>query len=375
MNAKNNVDKQYLELLNYILKNGVKKSDRTGTGTLSVFDYTLKFNISEGFPALTSKKVYLKGVIHELLWFLNGDTNIKYLVDNDVNIWNGDAFKHYTTNVKFDSTGKWCKSIKNDDNEYYHPEPYTKKEFIEKIKIDQKFADKWGELGPIYGSQWRYWEHMSKKEKESQAIGLEGCVNEHIDQIEVLIETLKTNPDSRRLIVSAWNVADLDSMTLVPCHYVFQCYTQELSLDERIELGYKLADPFDWDLLIGNTSEQNLNLICDEQNIPKRKLSLKWNQRSVDVFLGLPFNIVSYAILLEILAKEVNMVPHELIFSGGDVHLYLNHIDQAKEQLTRETFELPKLEFSKKEITDYRYEDFNIINYKSAGILKGELSN
>lgn len=364
MEIKNNVDKQYLELLDYILKNGVTKKDRTGTGTLSIFDYTIKFNMSEGLPILTSKTLYLKGVIHELLWFLNGDTNIKYLVDNDVNIWNGDAYKHYVTNVSLDSTGKWCKAIK-DDNEYYHPEPYTKKEFIEKIKTDDDFCEKWGDLGPVYGKQWRYWSHMSEKEKESQAIGLEGCANDPIDQIEVLIENLKTDPDSRRLIVSAWNVADLDSMTLVPCHYGFQCYTQELNDLERWSLcGNKI-----------DVDDPMLYQKLDSLRIPKRKLSLKWNQRSVDSFLGLPFNIASYAILLEMLSKEVNMVPNELIFSGGDVHLYLNHIEQAKEQLNRETFELPKLEFIKKEIADYRYDDFKIINYKSAGILKGELSN
>lgn len=308
----NSVDKQYFELLKHILKNGVKKTDRTGTGTISVFDYTMRFNMSEGFPLLTSKKMFTKGVIHELIWFLRGDTNIKYLHDNDVHIWDGDYNKSGRTD---------------------------------------------GELGPIYGKQWRNWENYC---------GGGDC---NVDQIANLIIDLKNNPDSRRLIVSAWNVGELDLMTLPPCHNFFQCYTQEINTFERKQ---------EWCKSLGKSihyAEDLTDVELDTLNVPKRKLSLKWNQRSVDTFLGLPFNIASYGLLLHVLAREVNMVPNELIFSGGDVHLYTNHIDIAKEQLGRQTFDLCKLVLTNNSIDDLKYEDFQVINYKSDKVLKGELSN
>jgi thymidylate synthase len=352
----NNLDKQYLELLQHILDNGNKKSDRTGTGTMSVFDYTIRFNMQEGFPLLTSKKMFTKGVIHEMIWFLKGDTNIKYLIDNDVHIWDGDAYKNYEK-TQIDSN-------------------YNKEEFIEKIKNDDEFAIKWGELGPIYGKQWRKWFSpnciVENENKDGTDCG--EWTEKNIDQISELIEQLKTNPDSRRLLVSAWNVADIDSMVLPPCHYGFQCYTRELSLSERIEIGYKSVDPFEWDLLIGNGEEYD-TLACNEHNIPTRALSLKWHQRSVDTFLGLPFNLASYGLLLELLAKEVNMISEDLIFSGGDVHLYLNHIEQAKEQITRETHKLPKLILKNNSIEELKYEDIEILGYESEGVLKGQLSN
>lgn len=189
----NTLDKKYLNLVRYILDNGIKKIDRTGTGTISIFDYTMRFDMSEGFPLLTSKKMFTKGVIHELIWFLKGDTNIKYLIDNDVHIWDGDAYKAYLAKSK-------------DTN-------LSREEFIQKIKNDTIFCEKWGELGPIYGKQWRDWNG--------------------IDQIKNLINDLKSNPDSRRLLVNAWNVGDLQQMTLPPCHFGFQCYTQEMTLVER----------------------------------------------------------------------------------------------------------------------------------------------
>jgi thymidylate synthase len=345
---KNNVDKQYFELVNHILKNGVKKSDRTGTGTISVFDYTMRFNMNEGFPLLTSKKMFTKGVIHELIWFLRGDTNIKYLVDNDVHIWDGDAYKNFVTKTK--------KQYGDDFN------VLTKEQFIESIKSDATFAKEHGELGPVYGRQWRAWSRKKGTNFNSLSI-------EYIDQIENLINDLKTNPDSRRLLVSAWNVSDIDSMVLPPCHYGFQCYTQEMSFYERKKwwcdsLGKSISYAED-------LSESEL----DTLNIPKRKLSLKWTQRSIDVGLGLSFNITSYALLLYLLAKEVNMIPNELIFSGGDCHIYLNHVDKLKEQLKNETFELPKLELTNTSLNDIKYEDIKIVNYKSAGTIKMDLSN
>ena len=348
----NSVDKQYFELLNHLLKNGVTKKDRTGTGTISVFDYTMRFNMSDGFPLLTSKKMFTKGVIHELIWFLRGDTNIKYLVDNGCHIWDGDAYKNYLIED--------AKVLPNMSKEKMTELGYrlTKEEFINKIKTDDEFAKKWGELGPIYGKQWRKWNGP-----------YDDGFGESIDQIANLINDLKSNPDSRRLMVNAWNVGELDQMTLPPCHYGFQCYTQEMNSYERKmwwceSLGKNISYAEDLE-------ESEL----DSMNVPKRKLSLKWIQRSVDVFLGLPFNIASYGLLLHLLAKEVNMVPNELIFSGGDVHLYTNHIEQAKEQLKRQTFDLPTLELTNTSLDDLKYEDVKILNYQSDKVLKAELSN
>ena len=348
----NSVDKQYFELLNHLLKNGVTKKDRTGTGTISVFDYTMRFNMSDGFPLLTSKKMFTKGVIHELIWFLRGDTNIKYLVDNGCHIWDGDAYKNYLIED--------AKVLPNMSKEKMTELGYrlTKEEFINKIKTDDEFAKKWGELGPIYGKQWRKWNGP-----------YDDGFGESIDQIANLINDLKSNPDSRRLMVNAWNVGELDQMTLPPCHYGFQCYTQEMNSYER-----KMW----WCNSLGKSihyAEDLEESELDSMNIPKRKLSLKWTQRSCDSLLGIPFNIASYGLLLHLLAKEVNMVPNELVFSGGDVHLYTNHIQQAKDQLKRQTFDLPTLELTNTSLDDLKYEDVKILNYQSDKVLKAELSN
>ena len=350
----NSVDKQYFELLNHLLKNGVKKGDRTGTGTISVFDYSMRFNMSEGFPLLTSKKMFTKGVILELIWFLRGDTNIKYLVENDCHIWDGDAYKRYSIIAGMST----------------QVQTLTKEEFINKIKTDDEFAKKWGELGPVYGKQWRDWQGFKQGwDSMANTEYSGGFDTKGVDQIANLINDLKNSPDSRRLMVSAWNVGELDSMVLPPCHYGFQCYTQEMNTYERkmwwcSSLGKNISYAEDLE-------ENEL----DSLNVPKRKLSLKWTQRSVDTLLGLPFNIASYGLLLHLLAKEVNMVPNELIFSGGDVHLYTNHIEQAKEQLTRQTFDLPTLELTNTSLDDLKYEDFKILNYQSDKVLKAELSN
>ncbi len=351
----NSVDKQYFELLKHILKNGVKKTDRTGTGTISVFDYTMRFDMKEGFPLLTSKKMFTKGVIHELIWFLRGDTNIKYLVDNDVHIWDGDCYKNYEK--------EWLKENPPFSGPITDP-LLSKEEFINKIKNNVVFAKQWGNLGPVYGKQWRNWgEHLPQDPNYNLA------GRKYIDQISNLINDLKTNPDSRRLMVSAWNVGEIDNVVLPPCHYGFQCYTSEMNTFERKK--YWCDSP-------GKSlhyAEDFTDVELDNLNVPRRKLSLKWTQRSVDTFLGLPFNIASYGFLLHVLAKEVNMVPNELIFSGGDVHLYTNHIELAKEQLKRETFDLCKLVLTNKSIDELDYDNFKIIDYKSDKILKGILSN
>ena len=350
------LDKQYQSLLQDILDNGVTKQTRNGE-TISVFGRQIRHKMSKGFPLLTTKKMYWKGIVTELLWFLRGDTNIKYLVDNDCHIWDGDAWANYKKN-SHDEDDIWNKST-----------------FINKIKTNDEFAKKWGELGPIYGKQWRKWETDD----------LDAPRYEHytmtIDQIQNLINDLKTNPDSRRLMVNAWNVGELDQMVLPPCHYGFQVYTRELSYNEREQLA--LSYPHIKELCDVNGPMTPKG--WDDYNIPTRAISLMWNQRSVDTFLGLPFNIASYGLLLEIIAKEVNMVPDELIGNLGDVHLYSNHIEQAKEQIGREPFELStlrmnpiflaNLEHKGLDVAVYGQADFQLENYQSHPAIKAPLSN
>ena len=353
----NKLDKQYQQLLQDIIDYGVEKKDRTGTGTKSIFGYTIRHKMSDGFPLLTTKKMAWKTMVTELLWFLRGDTNIKYLVDNGCHIWNGDAIKNYE---KHNGEISWGPFI-------------TKEEaFVESMK-NEEFAKEWGELGPVYGKQWRRWTNTTKGwEQESWA-------TREIDQIANLINDLKTNPDSRRLMVSAWDVGSIDQMVLPPCHYGFQVYTRELTWEEQVQWVMKNTD-VEW---------ENVYIVEEiaKPTTPKRAISLMWNQRSVDTFLGLPFNIASYGLLLEIIAKMVNMVPDQLIGNLGDVHLYLNHIEQAKEQIERESFDLPTLKHLK---ADSFYEslsedqslyshlentDFELVNYQSHPAIKAPLSN
>ena len=297
------IDEQYQDLLRTILQYGKEKEDRTGTGTKSIFGYTIRHDMTKGFPLLTTKKMAVKSMITELRWFLKGRTDIQYLRDNNCKIWDGD----------------YNKSGKTD-----------------------------GSLGPIYGKQWRDWDGE--------------------DQIKNLITELKENPDSRRLMVNAWNVSELDKMTLPPCHYGFQVYTTELTLEERqAEFCYRLGKDISY--------AKNLDhVFLDKDYVPRRKISLMWNQRSVDVFLGLPFNIASYALLLKLIGKEVNMVPDQLIGNLGDTHLYLNHLDQAKEQIKRDPIMLPELKVSKVDILngDFNYE---LLGYESHPTIKAALSN
>jgi len=262
--------KQYLDLLNRVLAEGVQKEDRTGTGTISVFGHQMRFNMEDGFPCLTTKKLHLKSIIHELLWFLNGDTNIKYLTDNGVRIWN-------------------------------------------------EWADKDGNLGHIYGYQWRSWPDYN---------------GGHIDQISEVVKTIKNNPDSRRIIVSAWNVADIPNMNLPPCHAFFQFY---------------VADG---------------------------KLSLQLYQRSADIFLGVPFNIASYALLLQMMAQVTGLKVGDFVHTLGDAHIYTNHLEQVKLQLTREPLGLPIMNINPdvKDVFSFKYSDFELINYESHPHIKGEVS-
>ena len=385
----NNLDKQYTALLQDILDNGVEKKDRTGTGTISVFGRQIRHKMSDGFPLLTTKKMAWKTIVTELLWFLRGDTNIKFLVDNDTSIWNGDCYSNYCNKCEED---KWMKEV---DLKMPFPNKsyglYSKEEFINKIKTDDEFAKKWGELGPIYGKQWRSWNYTGPKPfQDGYLLG-----DYKIDQIENLINDLKTNPDSRRLMVNAWNVGELDQMVLPPCHYGFQVYTRELSLDERTklhptpEMFYNINGTV---ISIDDSIENGFNITDEYKNwlhkqfdkgeIPKRAISLMVNMRSVDTFLGLPFNIASYGLLLEIIAKEVNMVPDELIGNLGDVHLYSNHVEQAKEQIGRTPFELPTVKIETEVIwregdclPTYSPNDFILEGYQSHPAIKAPLSN
>ena len=262
--------KQYLDLLNHVLSEGVEKKDRTGTGALSVFGYQMRFDLSEGFPALTTKKLHLKSIIHELLWFLKGETNIRYLLDNGVRIWN-------------------------------------------------EWADENGELGPVYGYQWRKWPANDGR---------------HIDQIAGVVENIRTNPDSRRHIVSAWNVGDLDEMRLPPCHLLFQFY------------------------------------------VAGGKLSCQLYQRSCDVFLGVPFNIACYSLLTMMMAQVTGYQPGTFVWTGGDVHIYANHLEQVKLQLTREPFPLPQMKLNPevKDIFSFRFEDFELVNYQAYPHIPGKVA-
>ena len=351
----NKLDIQYQNLLKDILENGTKKQDRTGTGTLSVFGRQLRHDFRDGFPLLTTKRMAFKQIVTELIWFLRGDTNIKFLVDNGCHIWDGDAYKNYKTKTEMMM------------GHGFHGTLLSQEEFINKIKTDDKFAKQWGELGPIYGKQWRKWET-----DDSDAPKYEHYKKD-IDQIQNLINELKTNPDSRRLMVSAWNVGELDQMVLPPCHYGFQVYTRELTDDERINLCLQLKPESKF------VSQVETNeILMNDWNIPTRAISLMWNQRSVDTGLGLSFNIASYSLLLMMIAKQVNMIPDEVIGNLGDVHLYLNHIEPIKEQLTRKPYQLPTVKISDRvvnDISEYTLDDIILENYQSHPTIKMPLSN
>lgn len=297
--------KQYLDLLRRIKNEGIVKSDRTGTGTRSVFGHQMRFDLAEGFPLLTTKKVFLKGIIHELLWFLAGDTNIKYLVDNGVHIWDNDAYRYY---------GELCAAN--------NVEPISKEDFL--VAASQQTPSPiegyaYGDLNHVYGYQWRSWPKDN---------------GEAIDQIKQVIDTIKRNPDSRRMIVSAWNVAEVEDMALPPCHVLFQFY------------------------------------------VANGKLSCQLYQRSADTFLGVPFNIASYALLTMMIAQECGLQPGEFVHTLGDTHLYLNHMEQVDEQLSRTPRKLPTMRINPnvKSVFDFRYEDFSLEGYDPYPAIKAPMS-
>ncbi|OHA46287.1 MAG: thymidylate synthase [Candidatus Terrybacteria bacterium RIFCSPLOWO2_01_FULL_44_24] len=296
--------RQYLDLLRDVRDNGVTKQDRTGTGAISVFGRQVRFDLSQGFPLLTTKRIYPKVLIHELIWFLRGSTNIKYLVRNGVHIWDDWPYQTY------------C------HEQEQHPELYkslTQKEFADLIAVDDDFADQWGKLGPVYGAQWRHWDAPNGKT---------------IDQISQVIKKIKNDPNSRRLIVNAWNVASIDKMKLPPCHTLFQFY------------------------------------------VANGKLSCLLYQRSADMFLGVPYNIASYALLTTMFAQVTGYEPGEFIHTFGDTHIYLNHLEQAEEQLSREPRVLPRMELNPdiKSIFDFKYEDFKLVGYDPLPTIKASVS-
>jgi thymidylate synthase len=376
------IDTKFHELLNKIMDYGVDKTDRTGTGTKSIFHHTLEYDMSEGFPLITTKKMFTKGIITELLWFLNGSTSLRDLVEQDNNIWVGDAYKKYKTHID---------NLNMSESSIGQPKfVIDKHTFIERIKTNDDFNKQWGELGPIYGKQWTDWGGRYSPNHASVNKSGTGRHFKGINQIQNAIETLKTNPDSRRIMVNAWNVAEIDEMTLPPCHWGFELYTEELTFKERCMLYNKtLGEHFEnkeWE-----PGKDFIESRFVTSNIPKRRLSLKWHQRSVDTPLGLPFNIASYGFLLEMFAQQVNMVPHMLVGDLTNVHIYQDQLNGVKEQLNNSVgqFDAPTLKLNNSFIVDagdngerffkdmfsYTLEDFEIMDYESYPTIKFPLSN
>jgi thymidylate synthase len=345
---KNVHDEQLKALYEKILVEGVRKEDRTGVGIKSIFGHQMRFKMSEGFPLLTLRKIHLKSLIHELLWFLGayeekyqkfGNTNIRYLLDHGVSFWNEWPYERY----KAETLKKYHYNDLKDEKTIKKLRLLSLKDFAKKIQQDDWFAKKWGDLGPVYGKQWLDWggyqERVEIKKEFSQTKGDFRVIDHQgwkdipirgVNQIKNVLTELRENPDSRRIIVNAWNVSDLEEMLLVPCHMFFQFYTTP-------------------------------------QEEGPRKLSLQLYQRSCDSYLGLPFNIASYAILLHMIAQVVGMVPDELIWTGGDVHLYNNSLKATQELLKRKPFTSPQLKLSSEieDLFEFRYEDITLVNYQS----------
>jgi len=373
--------KQYVNLVNDILKNGTEKKDRTGTGTKSIFGHQMRFKMSDGFPLLVLKKTHFKSIVTELLWFLKGDTNIQWLEQNDCSIWRDWPYK------------KYCEK---------HPNELSSKEFAEKIKTDDEFAKSFGDLGPVYGKQWVNWtapfldiQNVSEDrlyESGEFSIGPENRIN----QIQIAIDKLKTNPEDRGNVVSAWNVAELKYMALRPCHAFFQFDATEIPYEQRIRwfINNYYETGMEYRILLDTMKDENLDKLewyGEIISIPKHKLSIQLYQRSCDTFLGVPFNIASYSLLLHMVAQCVNMVPHEFIWTGGDVHLYSNHIEQANELLKRwdnlplkntvigtekEEPVLPKIKLNSdvKDIFNFTHDDIVLENYNPMPSIKAPVA-
>jgi thymidylate synthase len=355
----NEIDKKYKELVEYVLENGEIKEDRTGTGTKSIFGYQMKFNMENGFPLQTTRKIHLKSLIHELLWFLEsydkeydkfGNTNIKYLLDNGVTFWTEWPYEYY----KQKTLEKYLENdVKKDGKTVKKLKILSQKDFENKIKTDDEFALMWGDLGPVYGKQWKNWgsytekveiknefNHTKSKSKIVDHVGWQDVKIDGINQIKNAIEDLKDNPDSRRILVNSWNVSDIDDMLLPPCHLMYQFYSFKRPNEE------------------------------------KRRLSLQLYQRSADIGLGIPYNIASYSILLYMVAQVTDMIPHEFVHTIGDAHIYSNHTKQLNEVISRDSKSNPSLEINPniKDIRDFRWDDIKIKNYDPHPNIKMEVA-
>jgi len=389
----NNLDSQLKILYKKILSDGTLKADRTNVGTQSIFGYQMRFDLRDGFPLTTLRKIHIKSLIHELLWFLGsydkkytkfGNTNIRYLLENGVNFWTNWVYKDY----KEQKFKKWQENDLRNSKEVKQFKCLSIKDFTKKIILDDEFALKYGDLGAVYGKQWTDWggyDEMVEKQlihKETKSgkyiIDKFGYKQVHIsglNQINQAIEQLIENPDSRRIIVSAWNANEIEDAKLPPCHILYQFYTTIIPLDKRIDYCNETINNNDiikymnkhnissWEEIDGNIISQVK--ILDHFNIPERYIDLQLYQRSQDVYLGQPFNIASYSLLLTMIAQVVNMIPRDFIQSIGDTHLYTNSIDATKQLLEREIRDLPKLKVNPniQQITKFRYEDFEIIDY------------
>jgi len=374
----NKVDTEYFRIVNDILTNGKLKKNRTGVDTIGIFGAQAKYNVDlNAFPLLTTKKVHWPAIVHELLWFISGSTNIKYLVDNNVRIWNEWAYKKYSD--WWENRAKFYTSPENMEREIpaAQENKLTQEEFVDKIKFDESFANRWGELGEgTYGGMWRDFPFFTIVDKTDpstmpkfKSLGTKGmyCGDEpltflgRIDQITKVLEKLKNNPDDRRMIVSAWHPYWVDHCALPPCHCLFHFHTEELTLEERIDILQKQVGPV-------NLPKSDVWIIqkLNEDNIPTRRLNCLLYQRSVDTALGKPFNIASYALLTAMIAQTVNMVSGMFTHSMGDTHIYVNHIDGLKLQLTREPKKLPRVWLNPevKSLFDFKYDDIKLLDYE-----------
>ena len=355
----NKVDTEYFRIVNDILTNGKLKKNRTGVDTIGIFGAQAKYNVDlNAFPLLTTKKVHWPAIVHELLWFISGSTNIKYLVDNNVRIWNEWAYKRYV-----DKCGA---EVIN-----------TQDEFIQKIKNDAEFAKEWGELGEgTYGGMWRNFPFYTQDNEFVGSSTVKGVSAEYwtfgqVDQLQKVINNLKTNPDDRRMIVSAWHPYWVDQCALPPCHCLFHFHTEELTLEERVDILQKQVGPV-------NLPKFEMWIIqkLNEENIPTRRLNCLLYQRSNDFFLGVPFNIASYSLLTAMIAHVTNMVSGTFTHSHGDAHLYINHLDQIKLQMSREPKSLPSLWLNPevKSLFDFKYDDIKLLNYDPHPTIKAEVA-
>jgi len=374
----NKVDTEYFRIVNDILTNGRLKKNRTGVDTIGIFGAQAKYNVDlNAFPLLTTKKVHWPAIVHELLWFISGSTNIKYLVDNNVRIWNEWAYKKYSD--WWENRAKFYTSPENMERDIpaVQENKLTQEEFVEKIKFDESFANRWGELGEgTYGGMWRSFPFYTMDDEfvGSSTVtgqGSESWVFGQVDQLQKVIDKLKTNPDDRRMIVSAWHPYWVDHCALPPCHCLFHFHTEELTLEERIDILQKQVGPV-------NLPKFEMWIIqkLNEENIPHRRLNCLLYQRSNDFFLGVPFNIASYSLLTAMIAHVTNMVPGTFTHSHGDAHIYVNHLDQIKLQMSREPKSLPSLWLNPdvKSLFDFKFDDIKLLNYDPHPTIKAEVA-